>query len=94
MSTDDDPVPAGIDELTALVKSRILDRVIADLRDAPELGRRASGYTRSDSGIYGKYQKHDVVDMDRVLKAVAVETERLLAHYCATEPDDRGEGKQ
>jgi hypothetical protein len=76
-------IPDGLNELTDLVKSRILDRVIADLHDALRLGSRVSGYTRSDSGIYGKYQKHDSVDMTRILQAIKVETERQLAEHIA-----------
>jgi hypothetical protein len=77
---DDRPFE-GIDQLTETVKSRILDQVIADLRDALKLGARADGYTKSDSGIYGKYQKHDPVDLGRVLEAIKMETERLLAEH-------------
>jgi ABC-type tungstate transport system permease subunit len=83
VASNGDRSPDGIDDLTDEVKSRILDRVIADLRDSLKLGSRASGYTKSDSGIYGKYQKQDVVDMSRVLAAVKAETERLLAEYRA-----------
>jgi hypothetical protein len=74
---DDDD---GLATLTEAVKSRILDRVLADLRADLALGSRRHGYTKSDSGIYGKYQKQDG-DLTAVLEAIKAQTEQLLAEY-------------
>jgi ABC-type tungstate transport system permease subunit len=83
MASTDNELLDGIEQLTETVKSRILDRVIADLRAALKLGARQDGYTKSDSGLYGKYQKHDPVDVSRVLEAIKTETERLFGEYAA-----------
>jgi len=79
MASDDDS-RIDLSSLTDAVKSRILDRVLADIRDDLALGCRASGYTKSDSGIYGKYQKADP-DLPRILAAVRSQLDTLLAEY-------------
>ncbi len=78
--TSDDDSPIDLNALTDAVKSRILDRVLADIRDDLALGCRASVYTKSDSGIYGKYQKADT-DLDGILAAVRSQVDALLAEY-------------
>jgi hypothetical protein len=94
MADIDDKSLEGIYQLTETVKSRILDRVIADLRRALKLGTSERGYTKSDSGIYGKYEKCDPVDLGAVLDAIKAETDRLLAEsvanarVCSNEEDD------
>lgn len=78
---DDIPEQEGVDALTILVKSRILDRILADLQKEDfALGSRVSGYTKSDSGIYGKYQKADV-DLSMILKVIQSEMDLMLAEY-------------
>jgi hypothetical protein len=79
MASDDDS-RIDLSALTDAVKSRILDRVLADIRDHLTLGCRASGYTKSDSGIYGKYQKADV-DLAGILAAARSQLDALLAEY-------------
>jgi hypothetical protein len=66
--------------LSDVVKSRILDRVLRDLSEDRPLGLRSGGYTRSDSGVYGKYEKQDV-DAAAVSDLVRLEVERILAEY-------------
>jgi hypothetical protein len=68
------------DALTAAVKSRILDRVLAELRDDLGLRAGANGYTKSDGGIYGKYEKADV-DGSRILEAIDSRIKDILAEY-------------
>lgn len=78
MASDDSP--SDFNALTDAVKSRILDRVLADIRDGFALGCRASGYTKSDSGIYGKYQKADA-DLAGIMAAVRSQLDALLGEY-------------
>lgn len=61
-SSEDEP-------LAAAVKSAILDRLISDLRCAATLSAPHSFYAKSDSGLYGKYQKVDTRDLV-VLEAI------------------------
>ena len=66
--------------LTTAIKSRILDRVLAELRDDLGLHTGANGYTKSDGGIYGKYEKADV-DRSRILEAIDGRIKAILAEY-------------
>ena len=78
---DEHEGPAADDAgLSDLVKSRILDQVLRDLREDRRLGLRSAGYTRSDSGVYGKYEKQDV-DAANLSEVVRREVERILAEY-------------
>jgi hypothetical protein len=63
--SDDWPRVTG-DPLGALadsVKSAILDRIIDDLRRQSTYTTPQSYYAKSDSGLYGKYQKAEQPDM-------------------------------
>ncbi len=76
MTGADPEYAAAAQALTDAVKSAILDRLIADLRsDVGPVPR--SVYTKSDSGLYGKYEKADVPDED-MLRAVRGVLERLV----------------
>ena len=83
----------GLAALTEAVKSRILDRVLADLRADLALGSQRHGYTKSDSGIYGKYQKQDI-DLAAILEVVKAQTERLVAEYAQDLPPRAGDEGQ
>jgi hypothetical protein len=94
MAVDDSEYGSALRDLTDAVKSKILERIVADLREGLKLGSRASGYTRSDSGIYGKHQKADI-DLADVLAAVKTQLDTLLAQYegSAAEPAQSDEPK-
>lgn len=79
-SNDDDSAQSGIEALTDAVKSRILDRVLVDLRERLALGNRGSEYTKSDSGVYGKYQKADL-DLTMVLDVVSRQIDAILVQH-------------
>jgi hypothetical protein len=74
------------------VRSAILDRLLDDLRHGRGLGGRRSSYTKSDSGVYGKYEKQSDVD-DEVLRTIREALEQLVADGVAAvgeaEGDDR-----
>jgi hypothetical protein len=79
MPSKDDEQRIILQALTDEVKSKILDKILAELRADLGLGR-AGGYTKSDSGIYGKYQKADV-DLTGILEAVKSQMDAMLAEY-------------
>ena len=71
MSADTDGAPGaqnpeGDDAgrlLSETIKSAILDRLIDDLRRGVTQEPPRSHYVKSDSGLYGKYQKADAPDL-------------------------------
>jgi hypothetical protein len=77
MSPDE---PKADETLTTAIKSRILDRVLAELRGDLGLHTGANGYTKSDGGIYGKYEKADV-DRSRMLDVIDSRIKEILAEY-------------
>jgi hypothetical protein len=77
MPTDE---PKPDETLTIAVKSRILDRVLAELRDDLGLRSGANGYTKSDGGIYGKYEKADI-DSSRILEVIDSRIKEILEEY-------------
>lgn len=82
MSSDEnDPFAA----LTEAVKSRILDRIITELKEGRSLGLGPSGYTKSELGVYGKYQKQDI-DPEQMLEAVKLQVDSVLREYEDTHP--------
>jgi hypothetical protein len=74
---DEQPVGDHAD-LSEAVKSRILDRLLNQLAAEGPMGTRSMGYTRSDSGLYGKYEKADV-DTVQMLAMIQAEVERAVA---------------
>ena len=83
------------------MKSAILDQLIRDLRSQATLTTPHSFYAKSDSGLYGKYQKVDTPDvaiLDAIRSAlqvmvdegVAAERARLAAEAGAS--IDKGDG--
>jgi hypothetical protein len=72
--------PKEDETLTIAIKSRILDRVLAELRGDLGLRTGANGYTKSDGGIYGKYEKADV-DRSRILEVIDSRIKEILAEY-------------
>jgi hypothetical protein len=66
--------------LIAAVKSAILDRLLDDLRNDRPLGAGRSVYTKSDSGLYGKYEKQDDVHQN-VLAALRATLEGLIDEH-------------
>ncbi len=76
---DENPAGDHLD-LTEAVKSRILDRLLSVLAAETHVGMRSPGYTRSDSGLYGKYEKADLdLDSARMLELIQAEVERAVA---------------
>src|SRR5262245_14686158 len=65
-------------EFTDFVKSRILNRVLAELAQDLRLGNLASLYTKSSIGVYGKYEKYDA-DVLGALKMIRGVLERMEA---------------
>jgi hypothetical protein len=77
---DDDRARRGAESLTVAIKSRILDRVLAELRDDLGLRTEAHGYTKSDGSIYGKYEKADV-DISTMLEVIDGRIRDILMEY-------------
>ena len=75
-------------ELTDVVKSRIVDRVLRELAEESPLGGRPSRYTRSSLGVYGKYEKYDA-DVPRLLEQIRSELERMVSEL---DEGERGPG--
>ncbi len=74
--------------LTDAVKSAILDRLIEDLRAEAGMVPPRSTYTKSDSGLYGKYEKAQGLDAS-ALQEIRKVLEELTAAMPASpaEPD-------
>jgi hypothetical protein len=89
------PPAANVENLlTTAVKSAILDRLISDLRGQASLGSAQSSYTKSDSGLYGKYQKADTTEL-ALLEAIETALSKLVnesdvSHTADHPADDRG----
>jgi hypothetical protein len=66
------------------VKSRILEQLVEALGQDEVRHARASHYTKSDSGLYGKYQKYEDIN-NQVLEVVRQQLETLLGEFS---PDD------
>ncbi|MEA2194287.1 MAG: hypothetical protein QOG42_721 [Solirubrobacteraceae bacterium] len=89
---DENP-PEDRSELSEVVKSRILDRLLDQLAAEGPMGSRSLGYTRSDSGLYGKYEKADL-DAERMLAMIQAEVERAVAEARnAADEDPAGGGR-
>lgn len=65
-----DPLEVGA-SLPDAVRSAILERLLDDLRTDGPAGPQRSRYTKSDSGLYGKYEKYDALDPGLVTEIVA-----------------------
>jgi hypothetical protein len=90
-SDESPPDPTDLlDTLSVEVKSRILDRIVQDLVEGRPLGLGPSGYTKSDSGVYGKYQKQDV-SLEQVLAAIEGQVEQIIADYERIDEAERDE---
>lgn len=89
-SSDPDSTTDILDALSVEVKSRILDRILRDLVENRPLGLGPSGYTKSDSGVYGKYQKQDIT-LEQLLHAIEGQVEQIVADYKRVDDDTGGE---
>ena len=89
-SGQDDRVPddRAASALSDAVKSAILDRLLDDLRADRALATPRSVYTKSDSGLYGKYEKAEGINED-VLRLIRVVLEDLAGGIEPELPPDR-----
>jgi hypothetical protein len=77
------PGPAASDAEEAIVravKSRILEQLAQSLGHDEVLRSRASHYTKSDSGLYGKYEKYEEAK-EQILEVVRQQLDSLLAEF-------------
>jgi hypothetical protein len=72
--------------LEAAVKSAILDRLLQDLRTEAGRAPPHSRYTKSDSGLYGKYEKQDGLDQN-VLDAIRSTLQAIVEEQSARSRD-------
>jgi hypothetical protein len=72
------------------VKSRILEQLVDALGKDEVRRARASHYTKSDSGLYGKYEKYEDVN-NQVLEVVRRQLEELLGEFPVDGPPPVGE---
>jgi hypothetical protein len=63
--------------LSERIKSAILDLLIDDIRRGATHDAARSHYSKSDSGLYGKYQKADAPDM-AVLDAIRANLQTMV----------------
>jgi hypothetical protein len=77
------PSPPGSDAEEAIVravKSRILEQLAESLGRDEVVRSRASHYTKSDSGLYGKYEKYEEAK-EQILEVVRQQLDSLLAEF-------------
>lgn len=74
--------------LVDAVKSAILDRILEDLRNDRPVTASRSRYTKSDSGVYGKYEKQDGLN-EEVLATIRASLEGIIARYETQSGDDQ-----
>lgn len=67
-----------VESLTHAVKSAILDRLLSQLGAEYAVGAQRSIYTKSDSGLYGKYEKQD---SDPILTLLHDTIEAIVADF-------------
>jgi hypothetical protein len=79
------PNPPGSDAEAAIVravKSRILEQLAESLGHDEVVRARASHYTKSDSGLYGKYEKYEEAK-EQILEVVRQQLDSLLAEFAS-----------
>jgi len=76
LHSEDDAERALVDS----VKSAILDRLLSDLRHDRPIARLRSMYSKSDSGVYGKYEKQDIPN-EAILAAIRATLEDIVTGY-------------
>jgi hypothetical protein len=81
--------PVGDRLLTERIKSAILDQLIEDLRRGVTGEVASSYYSKSDSGLYGKYSKADVPSL-ALLDTIKANLEVMIAEALSRVPPNFG----
>lgn len=81
----DPPDGPPLDEaVVQAVRSRIIEQLINSIGRDEVLRSRASHYTKSDSGLYGKYQKYEDVG-NQVVELVKQQLTTILEEFASAD---------
>lgn len=92
-SSNADDEDLGQQALLNGVKSAILNRLLIDLQENVVTATAGSLYTKSDSGVYGKYEKQDDLN-EAVMGVIRTTLDSIVREYETSLNRDGAEGEK